>query len=132
MHVRFPPLADAAFAQDSGVMIDFEHVWLPQIVQYATLIHSGQLEAEWQGQAKVTTSVVDPDELHEQVFDDLDADKVWADNRDRTGLSMLAIQAIDSFLDALRNVESDAGSLAASDAWERTKRAAKAVVTTLC
>jgi hypothetical protein len=113
-------------------MIDFEHVWLPQIVQYAELISSGQLEAEWQGRAKATTSVTDRDELHEQVFDDLDAERVWTENRCRTGLPVSATEAIDRFLDALRTVdESDAELVATSPAWKTTKEAAQAVVTNL-
>ena len=113
-------------------MIDFEHVWLPQIVQYAKLISSGQLMAEWQGRAKATNSVTDPDELHEQVFDDLDAERVWAENRHRTGLPVSATEAIDSFLDALRTIdESDAELVATPHAWVRTKEAARAVVTIL-
>lgn len=62
-------------------MIDFEQVWLPQIVQYARLIGTGQLENEWLGRVTPATSVTDPDELHEQVFDDLDADRIWAENQ---------------------------------------------------
>ena len=46
-------------------MIDFEHVWLPQIVSYARLISSGQLENEWLGRAEAATSVTNPDELYE-------------------------------------------------------------------
>ena len=113
-------------------MIDFERVWLPQILQYAKLIGSGQLEAEWQRRAKATTSITDPDELHEQVFDDLDAERIWAENRHRTGLPAPATEAIDSFLAALRTIdESDAELVATSHAWVSTKEAAQAVVTIL-
>jgi hypothetical protein len=54
-----------------GGMIDFERVWLPQIVAYAELISAGQLQDQWLGRVGTITSVTDPDELFEQVFDDL-------------------------------------------------------------
>ncbi len=110
-------------------MIDFETIWLPQIVGYARLISSGQLEAEWLGQALATTSVTDPDELGEQVFDDLDADGVWAERRDRNPLSANGRDAIDLFLKTLSEiVETDARVLVQTDHWERAKQAAQTVV----
>ena len=113
-------------------MIDFEQVWLPQIVQYARLISTGQLENEWLGRAAATTSVTDPDELHEQVFDDLDADGIWSDSRDKSGLPRTAVDAIDRFLAALRNMdESDARRVVASAAWANAKEAGEAVVTSV-
>lgn len=108
-------------------MIDFEHVWLPQIVQYARLISTGQLENEWLGHVTATTSVTDPDELHEQIFDDLDADSIWAENHHRPGLQTPAIEAIDRFLAALRNIDqADAQFVVTSDVWANAKVAAKA------
>lgn len=113
-------------------MIDFEQVWLPQIVQYARLISTGQLENEWLGRATVTTSVTAPDELHEQVFDDLDADDVWTENRDHSGLPEPAVEAIDRFLAALRNMdEPDARRVVTSAAWASAKEAGEAVVTSV-
>jgi hypothetical protein len=113
-------------------MIDFEQVWLPQIVQYARLVSTGQLEDEWLGRVTATTSVTDPDELHEQVFDDLDADGIWAENRHRSQLPTPAFEAIDHFLAALRNIdETDAQSVVRSAAWANAKEAAQAVVTSL-
>ena len=113
-------------------MIDFAHVWLPQIVQYAKLISTGQLENEWLGRATASTSVTDPDELHVQVFDDLDADNIWAENRGDSGLPAAANAAIDHFLTALRNMdEPDAQSLVRSAAWASAKEAAQAVATSV-
>lgn len=113
-------------------MIDFKQVWLPQILQYARLIETGQLEQEWLGYSPRATSVTDPDELHEQVFDDLDAESIWAEKRLAPDLSTRATEAIDGFLTALRNIDDrDAGSLVRSAAWTRVKEAAQAVVTCL-
>jgi hypothetical protein len=110
-------------------MIDFENVWLPQIVSYARLISSGQLEAEWLGQAASATSVTDPDELYEQVFDDLDADGIWADQRDCNALSADGRQAIECFLQALRSIEeADACLLVKSSHWRSVQQAAEAVI----
>lgn len=110
-------------------MIDLEEVWLPQIVSYARLISSGQLEAEWLGLQVASTSVTDLDELREQVFDDLDAEGIWAEWRDRNGRSAIARHAIDCFLQALGEIaQSDARLLVQTDDWERVKQAARAVV----
>ncbi len=99
-------------------MIDFEQVWVPQIVEYARLISTGRLEDEWLGHATTTTSVTDPDELHEQIFDDLDADDIWTENRGNSQLPERAVEAIDRFLAALRNIdESDARRVVTSTAW---------------
>jgi hypothetical protein len=110
-------------------MIDFENVWLPQIVSYARLISSGQLEAEWLGRVAAVTSVTDPDELCEQVFDDLDADGIWAEWRNRSGLSTNGRDAVDRFLQALREIaEPDARLLVQTDGWNSAKQAATTVV----
>jgi hypothetical protein len=110
-------------------MIDFERVWLPQIVAYARLISTGQLEDQWLGRGTPTTSVTDPDELHEQVFDDLDADSIWAENCHEVRLPPVANEAIERFLSALRNVdESDAHFLVASSAWAEVKEAAHDII----
>jgi hypothetical protein len=109
-------------------MIDFKDVWLPQLISYARLISSGQLEAEWLGRVAATTSVTDPDELYEQVFDDLDADGIWAKWRDHNAVSAEGRDAVDRFLQALREIEqSDARILVQTDHWERAKQAAQAV-----
>jgi len=111
-------------------MIDFKQVWLPQIVAYARLIGTGQLEQEWLGRSPRMTSVTDPDELHEQVFDDLDAESIWLQNRLAPNLSPQATEAIDGFLTALSNIDDpDAESVVDSAAWKRVKEAAQAVVT---
>jgi hypothetical protein len=111
-------------------MIDFKHVWLPQILAYARLISTGQLEQEWLGYSPRATSVTNPDELYEQVFDDLDAESIWAENRLAPDLSTRATEAIDGFLTALQNIDDpDAESVVESAAWKRVKEAAQAVVT---
>lgn len=110
-------------------MIDFKNVWLPQIIHYADLVSSAQLEAQWLGQIEATTSVTDPDELYEQVFDDLDAETIWAENRHSSGLSAPTVAAIDGFLAALQDIdEADARSVVTSEAWATAKRAADQVV----
>lgn len=114
-------------------MIDFEQVWLPQIVRYAELVSASKLDDAWLGRATPTTSITDPDELHEQVFDDLDADVVWAENRGSCNLTPAAIAAIDLFLGSLGRLdESDARALVVSEAWARTKAAAQGVLRTVC
>lgn len=110
-------------------MIDFRGVWLPQIKGYAEQVEGGQLEREWLGLVEVATSITNPEELLEQVFDDLDADGIWAGNRNDSGLSPQAVAAIDDFLAALRNMsETDVSSAVASDAWSSAKRAARAIM----
>src|SRR5689334_10377259 len=110
-------------------MIDFQHVWLPQLISYARLIDTGQIEQEWLGCATRTTSITGPDELHEQVFDDLDADAVWAGHRSVSHMPAASCYAIDAFLAALRAIEaSEAAVVVASPAWVEVKRAANLVV----
>lgn len=111
-------------------MIDFKQVWLPQILRYARLISTGQLEQEWLGRSPRITSVTDPDELHEQVFDDLDAESIWAENRHVSGLSTQAAEAVGGFLTALKSIDdSTAEAVVRSAAWKRVKEAAQAVDT---
>ena len=113
-------------------MIDFEQVWLPQIIEYARHISTGHLEDEWLGGAIATTSVTGPDELYEQVFDDLDADSIWAENRRQSALPTTAVEAIDRFLAALRNMDgSDARRVVASAAWASAKEAGEAIVASI-
>jgi hypothetical protein len=110
-------------------MIDFEQVWLPQIVTYARLIDNGQLEDQWLGRSEVTTSVSDPDELHEQIFDDLDAEAIWSAARKNEGMSASAVAAIDGFLAALLDIEgNDPAVIVVSSAWNTAKLTAGAVL----
>lgn len=111
-------------------MIDFERVWLPQIVGYASLIASGQLENEWLGRSAPTTSVTDPEELHEHVFDDLDADAIWAENRKQGVAKPEVAIAIPEFLDAIRCLDgSNVELMVSSDAWAKVKEAANLIIT---
>jgi hypothetical protein len=113
-------------------MIDFHNVWLPQIIGYAQLIGTGQLEAEWLGQAKRATSVTEPDELHMQVFEDLDADAIWNEWRQRDVISPDTPDAVDRFLQALREItENDARVLVLTAEWESVKDAARALLRTV-
>jgi hypothetical protein len=111
------------------LMIDFEHVWLPQIVGYAKIISTGRLEDQWLGRVGVVTSVTDPDELQEQVFGDLDADAIWIKARESLQSPPSTIDAIDVFLAALHEIdESDAAALLASKVWLKVKDAANVLL----
>ncbi len=113
-------------------MIDFHNVWLPQIIDYAQLIGTGQLEAEWLGQVKRATSVTDPDELHMQVFDGLDADAIWNEWRQHDVISPGTPDALDRFLQALREItENDASVLVLTAQWESVKDSARALLRTV-
>jgi hypothetical protein len=124
-----PPVADIAVVPDSLAMIDFEQVWLPQIIEYARLVSTGQIDDEWLGRTKSTTSITDPDELYEQVFDDLDAEAIWAESDGRTRLPHVLADAITRFLTTLSSIdESDARSVLSSSNWADAKKAASDVV----
>ena len=131
-NVRFPPIADLWRNPHAERMIDFEHVWMPQIISYADLISTGKLEDQWSGRIGTITSVPDPDELFEQVFDDLDAENIWAENRLSSGLSSATTEAIDQFLVALKEIDGDALAVVRSAAWAHIKEAAQSVVTSVC
>jgi len=110
-------------------MIDFAHVWLPQIVGYAAMIGSGRLEEHWLGQRGLFTSVTDPDELCEQIFGDLDADNIWIEARRSAQLPAPTIDAIDRFLAALHDIdESNAATLVSSTVWLAVREAANVLV----
>jgi hypothetical protein len=114
-------------------MIDFKQVWLPQIVTYARLISTGQLEDQWLGRSGITTSVSGPDELHEQIFGDLDAVAIWAVARQGEGMSTSALSAVDTFLTALSGLnDNDAATIVGSSAWAVAKVAAGEVLTNVC
>lgn len=110
-------------------MIDFEGVWLPQIIRYARLIASGQVEDEWLCRTKPVTSLGDPDELYCQLFDDLDAEGIWADPDNRSQVPPELAEAIGSFLSKLKAIDqSDASLLVSSRCWADAKEAAREVV----
>lgn len=110
-------------------MIDFEQVWLPQIIEYARLISTGQLEDQWFGRTGLITSVTSPDELHEQIYDDLDANAIWFEARQNAGMPACAASAIDSFLTALNEIASnEAAIVVGSRAWAKVKDAANSVL----
>lgn len=109
-------------------MIDFKNVWLPQIVGYATIISNGQLEDQWLGRLGAVISVTNPDELHEQVFGDLDADAIWIEARESDELPTATIVAIDRLLASLQDIkESDAATLVSSRVWLKVREAAREV-----
>ena len=124
----FPPIAATASEHHDASMIDFERVWLPQIVSYAKHIIAGRLEDQWFGRVGTVTSVTSPNELFEQVFGDLDAEHIWTENRSTSNLSDPAKEAIGQFLAGLHELDGDALAVVRSAAWTRIKEAAQAVV----
>jgi hypothetical protein len=114
-------------------MIDFERVWLPQVVGYARRIANGQLQAEWLGESAPSTSIIDPDELHEQLFDDLDADAIWAGGHTQALISPELAAALSQFLNVVRSLDgSDVQSLVRSSAWMEAVEASRQVVLAAC
>ncbi len=113
---------------DKPFMIDFEQVWLPQIVAYAGMINDGTLEDQWRGRRPIVTSATDPDELHEQIFGDLDADNMWVVGRGNAAMSDRLSAAVDRFLSNLRVLDGDAATVLPSDGWADVKIAAADVI----
>jgi hypothetical protein len=123
------PLADTIPSTLAFLMIDFEHVWLPQILGYAKIIITGQLEDQWLGRIDAVTSVTDPDELYEQIFDDLDAENIWSEARQLGKLPQPAVDAMDRFLRALHDVDGrDGAAFVSSEAWTKVQEAAAVVL----
>lgn len=89
-------------------MIDFKQVWLPQILGYARLIaDEAALRSAWLTDAVTTTSVTSPDELIEQIFDDLDSDEsVKLASHHLTSTPNL-VEALRGFLIALTGWNAD-------------------------
>jgi hypothetical protein len=110
--------------------------WIPQIVQYAGFVASDtQLHRAWVKHDHSETSITNYDELHVQLFDDLDCD-----NLESEMVSLLDAQrglAISRFLSAIRDADTeivsderyrDTRALLASDVWRDLQRVAREVV----
>jgi hypothetical protein len=86
-------------------MIDFK-IWLPQIIGYCEFVADEvKLRRAWINRDFSATSVTDFDELYEQVFDDLDADRFAADLDVLLPNSQRARAAISAFLASLKEVD---------------------------
>jgi hypothetical protein len=89
-------------------MIDFKQVWLPQILGYARLIaNDDALRSAWLTNATIDTSVTSPDELIEQVFDDLDSDTIAKEASRHLIAAPHLAEALQGFLTAMRNWEAE-------------------------
>jgi archaellum biogenesis ATPase FlaH len=67
-----------------------------------------------------------------QVFEDLDADAIWNEWRQRDVISPDTPDAVDRFLQALREItENDARVLVLTAEWESVKDAARALLRTV-
>lgn len=83
-------------------MIDFREVWLPQILRYALLIRDeAVLRRAWVDGRTDETSVVSPEELLMQVFEDLDSQALVLEaSRHLPSLPGL-VDALKKFLQAM-------------------------------
>lgn len=119
-------------------MIDFHKTWLPQIVGYCEMIAAETtLRRVWIERDASISSVVNFDELYEQIFDDLDSDAV-----EQQLQVVLAEQedlrtALRTFLASLRRIDgqrtqrpelSDSSVLLSSPEWREVKQAAVAAI----
>ena len=84
-------------------MLDFHRGWLPQILGFAALIADGELECWTQGHSR-RARVASFDELHEQVFEDLQAEAMLRELAVRLPGEVERQEAIASFLRALAHV----------------------------
>jgi hypothetical protein len=89
-------------------MIDFKQVWLPQILGYARLIaNEDALTSAWLTSTAKDTSVTSPDELIEQVFDDLDSDTIVKGASCHLISAPQLAEALKEFLTSMKAWESD-------------------------
>lgn len=118
-------------------MIDFK-TWLPQIMGYCEFVaDDAKLRQAWINRDFSETSVTDFDELYEQVFDDLDADRFAADLHEHLPNAERARIAIAEFLTSLREMDRtrskspellNASALLDSDQWQQVRGAALATL----
>lgn len=89
-------------------MIDFKQVWLPQILGYARLIaNDDALRSAWLNNTATETSVTSPDELIEQVFDDLDSAAIVGEASRYLSSAPDLAEALRGFLTAMKIWESE-------------------------
>ena len=117
-------------------MIPFD-VWIEQITRYARFVADpNAAKRPWIDGDLSRTSISGFDELYEQVFDDLDSDRLETEM-----LAHLASaeqrQAVAAFLEALRQMDREwsadpklnsAAGLLGSPSWQRVRHAASRVL----
>jgi hypothetical protein len=118
-------------------MIEFQ-VWLPQILGYCNLIlDDATLRGAWVNADRSRTSVVDFDELYEQLFDDLASQAVLGEMGNLLPGEPTKQMVLSRFLGAILDVDvevsrrpelKDAEALLRSDSWERVRDAARSVL----
>ena len=118
-------------------MIDFK-IWLSQIIGYCEFVANDvKLRHAWINCDFSETSVTDFDELYEQVFDDLDAERFAADLQAHLPNAEQARITIAEFLSSLQEMDRsrsesphllNASALLDSGQWQRVRRAALAAL----
>jgi hypothetical protein len=82
-------------------MLDFDRVWLPQILGFASLVADERVEADWIRGDTSRTRVASLQELYEQVFEDLDSAAVAAELHRHLPGRVDRQEALASFLRAI-------------------------------
>lgn len=86
-------------------MLDLFRTWLPQIIGYAQLIHDGTVQRAWATGERAQTSVYYSGELYEQVFGDLDSDRMLDEGRAALGAHPQLVEALEHFLTCLKRLD---------------------------
>jgi hypothetical protein len=118
-------------------MIDME-TWLPQILDYCSfVVDEKKIRQAWVDRDFSETSVTDFDELYEQVFDDLDAERFVTDLSMKWPTTAPERAVIAEFLASLQDADRarsshaelrNASDLLNSSHWGRVRSSALAVL----
>lgn len=86
-------------------MIDLFRTWLPQMISYAELIHEGTAQRAWATGERAQTSVYYSGELYEQVFGDLESDRMLEEGRAALSAHPQLVEALEHFLTCLKRLD---------------------------
>ena len=117
-------------------MVDFQRVWLPQILGFASLIADQRLEEDWLRGDTSRTRFASLHELYEQVFEDLESEAIVAQLQRHLPGRVDRQEALASFLRAVTHAHlqvaanpalRDPRRLFASRSWLHLRGAAEAL-----
>ena len=119
-------------------MISFRETWLPQILGYCELVCDDlKIRRAWINHDTSATSVTSFDELYEQIFGDLDSDRLQAELPVLLNDADVMQHAIHDFLEALRASDrvratepglKNASAFLSSKHWKLVQTAARATL----
>jgi hypothetical protein len=98
-------------------MIDLFRTWLPQIIGYAESVEDGTIQKAWADRDLTKTSAYCSDELYEQIFGDLDSERMAAEAREALCDHPLVADGVEHFLSSLKRLDDWIEAHVDTDEW---------------